>query len=79
MKQTLVILNIAGLLGALIWLMSSPGWEPLVTTVGLVAALIALLYSGGQGSSDKTRMTQKGGKGSTNYQAKGDITVNIKK
>lgn len=75
MKQTLIILNIAGLLGALIWLMTSPGWEPLVTTIGLVAALIALLYSGGQGG-DKTRMTQKGGKGSTNYQAKGDITVN---
>jgi len=77
MKKTLIILNIAGLLGALIWLMTSPGWEPLVTTIGLVAALIALLYNGGQ-RGDKTRMTQKGGKGSTNYQAKGDITVNIK-
>lgn len=78
MKKTLTILNIAGLIGSLIWLMTSPGWEPLVTSIGLVAALIALLHSSGQGG-DKTNMTQKGGKGSTNYQAKGDIAVNIKK
>ncbi len=40
-KITLIILAIAGLLGSLIWLMTSPGWEPLVTSIGLVAALIA--------------------------------------
>jgi hypothetical protein len=78
MKQTLIILNIAGLLGSLIWLMTSPGWEPLVTSIGLVAALIALLYSGGQGG-DKTSMKQKGGKGSTNYQSGQDINIKIQK
>lgn len=41
----------------------------------VVAALITLLYSNRQGD-DKTNMTQENG--STNYQAKGDITVNTK-
>ena len=74
-KKILIILNIAGLLGALIWLFISPDWEPLVTVIGLIAALIALLYGGGD--SGKFKMTQKGGKKSTNYQSAKNI--NIKK
>lgn len=74
-RTILIILNIAGLLGSLIWLLTSPGWEPLVAVIGLIATLIAQLYSGGD-KGNKTKMSQKGGKGSTNIQAKGDITIN---
>ena len=74
MKKTLIILNIAGLLGALIWLMVDTSWEPLVTSIGLVGALIAQISSDNK-SGDKTVMKQKGGKNSKNYQSKGDINI----
>lgn len=78
-RTILIILNIAGLLGSLIWLLTKPEWEPLVTCIGLVATLIAQLYAGKDNNGDKTIMKQKGGKGSTNYQSKGDININTKK
>ncbi|WP_262250400.1 hypothetical protein, partial [Parapedobacter soli] len=72
-KNVIIILNIAGLIGSLIWLMVDKGWEPLVTSIGLIGALIAQIYiSGGTGVS----MKQKGGKGSKNYQSGGDININ---
>jgi hypothetical protein len=74
MKIILIILNIAGLLGALIWLMLEPTWEPLVTSIGLVGALIAQI-SANKTSGDNTIMKQKGGKNSKNYQSKGDINI----
>jgi len=77
-KTILVILNIAGLIGSLVWLYTKPDWEPLVTSLGLIGALIAQLFSGKGDQVRKTIMTQKGGKGSTNYQSKGDIKINIK-
>ena len=40
----------------------------------LITALAALFYSRGC----NTNMTQESGDGSTNYQAKGDITINTK-
>lgn len=73
MKKTLIILNIAGLIGTLIWLMSESGWEPLITSIGLVGTLIAQLANNKSG--DSVKMSQKGGKNSTNYQAKGDIKI----
>ena len=73
-RTVLLILNIAGLIGSLIWLMTNPNWEPLIAVIGLIATLIAQLY--GRDNASKTKMTQKGGKGSTNYQSKGNININ---
>ena len=73
-KSTLIILNIAGLIGTLIWLMVTPSWEPLVTTLGLAGALIAQLKYENDGKGD-INMKQKGGQNSTNYQAGGDIKI----
>jgi len=77
MKKTLLILNIAGLLGALIWLMVDATWEPLVTSIGLVGTLIAQISSN-KNSAEKTVLKQKGGKNSKNYQSKGDINITNK-
>jgi 1,4-dihydroxy-2-naphthoate octaprenyltransferase len=77
-KTVLIILNIAALIGALIWLMIERSWEPLVTALGLVASLIALLYNSDNNQSG-TVMKQRGGKGSTNYQSSGDININSPK
>lgn len=78
-RTILIILNIVGLLGTLIWLLTKPEWEPLVTCIGLIATLIAQLYTDKGDNDDKTIMKQNGGKGSTNYQSKGDININTKK
>lgn len=77
MKKTLIILNIAGLLGALIWLMIEKSWEPLVTSLGLIGSLIALIYNNSQ-TGDNIQMKQKGGKKSKNYQSAGDINIGSK-
>lgn len=73
LKMTLIILNIAGLLASLLWLYSKPGWDSIVTLIGLIASLITLLFTR---RKDRIILKQKGGKGSTNYQSKGDITIN---
>jgi hypothetical protein len=73
-KMIPIIINIAGILGSLIWLMVNPGWEPIVTTLGLIGALIAQIKFGG-GENGGINMKQKGGKGSTNYQSGHDINI----
>jgi hypothetical protein len=73
MQITLLILNLAAIISAVIWLISKPDWEPLVTTIGLLIGLIVQLFSNNSGGGAK--MKQKGGKRSTNYQAGGDITI----
>jgi 1,4-dihydroxy-2-naphthoate octaprenyltransferase len=75
MKNILIIINIAGFIGALIWLMVDSGWEPLVTSIGLVGALIAQIYNS-RNSEGNVKMSQKGGKNSKNFQSKGDININ---
>ncbi|MGB3850536.1 MAG: hypothetical protein WA958_11260, partial [Tunicatimonas sp.] len=73
-KKVLIILNIIGLVGCLIWVVSEPSWEPVVAIVGLIATLIAQLFSTRE-SGNKLKMTQKGDKGSTNYQSNGQMTI----
>jgi len=74
-KKVLIILNIIGLVCCLIWVITDPGWEPVVAIVGLIATLIALFFNAGDGDNG-FKMTQKGGKGSTNYQSNGNMTIN---
>lgn len=76
-KKILIVLNIVGLLVSLVWLFNQMELEPLVTSIGLIATLIAQLYTDRNNYPDNLTMKQKGGKGSTNYQSKGDININI--
>ncbi len=77
MKKILIILNIASLIGTLIWLMQEKSWEPLVTSLGLIGSLIALIYSNSS-SLTRVKMKQKGGKKSKSYQSAGNMTINNK-
>jgi uncharacterized membrane protein len=77
MKKSLITLNIASLIGALLWLMSEKSWEPLIASMGLIGSLIALIYSNNQ-SGGKIKMKQKGGKKSKNYQSARDINIGSK-
>lgn len=40
MKKAVLIVEVVALFGAIAWLIATPSWEPLVTTLLLVAALI---------------------------------------
>ena len=77
MKKILIILNIASLIAALIWLMQEKSWEPLVTSLGLIGSLIVLINSNSN-SQRKVKMKQKGGKNSKNYQSAGNIKISNK-
>lgn len=77
-KKILIVLNIAGLLASLVWLYYQRELEPLITSIGLIGTLIAQLYADKNSNSDNLTMKQQGGKGSKNYQSKGDININIK-
>lgn len=77
-KKILIVLNIAGLLASLVWLYNQRELEPLITAIGLIGTLLAQLYGESNNNSDNISMNQKGGKGSTNYQSKGDININTK-
>lgn len=74
-KKIIIILTVAGLICSLIWLMTDHSWEPLVTSIGLVTALIAEIFSGNDSNKNSTLIKQTGGKGSTNYQSGGDINI----
>lgn len=75
MKLTLLILNILALIVSIIWLALKPDWEPVVTTIGCIAGLIAQYFTN-YVNNGKEKMTQKSGKNSKNYQSYGDITIN---
>lgn len=73
-NKILILLNILALIAAIIWLFFSPDWEPLVTSLGLISSLIVLVRKNSENGN--IQMTQKGGKGSVNYQSSGDININ---
>jgi hypothetical protein len=73
-KKVLIILNILGLVGSVIWVVTQPGWEPVVGIFALIGTLIVQLFNTSDGVNS-FKLTQKGGKGSTNYQSTGNITV----
>lgn len=77
-KKILIILNFTGLIFSLIWLYKQFEWEPLVTSIGALGILITQIFTGKTDKPKSINMNQKGGNGSTNYQSKGHIKINIK-
>jgi len=74
----LIRLNIVALVLAIIWMVSNPDFEPLISAITLICTLIGLKHT--QASKEKkedsnTTMVQNSGNHSTNYQAKGNITI----
>lgn len=77
MKIILISLNIIALLSAAYWFLSKPDWEPFITSIGLLTALIAQLYTGNKNDNSGIRMKQKGGNGSTNIQSGRDTKITV--
>jgi len=75
MKIILGIINLLALIGAIIWWISNPDWEPAVTTIGLFGGLLAQAFTN---EEIKTMIRQKinSKNDSHNYQAGGDQTIN---
>lgn len=74
MKIVLAIINFVALVGAIIWWVTAPDWEPGVTSIGLFGALIAQIFTSEELRS-KIKLSQKSNKGSSNYQAAGNQTI----
>ena len=76
-KMILIVLNVFGLLGALIWLLTKPDWESFVTCIGLIATLITQLNTSKENNNDTTIMKQKGGKASDVSESQNAIAVRL--
>lgn len=74
MKIVLAIISFVALIGAIIWWVTAPDWEPAVTSIGLFGALLAQILTSDEIKS-KMKLSQKSEKNSHNYQAGGDQTI----
>ncbi|TCN59400.1 hypothetical protein D0809_05770 [Flavobacterium circumlabens] len=72
-KTIIILLNILAFLTSVIWLYMDQTLEPLISTLSLTGTLLVLFFNNDNDS--KTKMRQKGGKNSTNYQAGGNINL----
>ena len=70
----MAIINFIALIGAAIWLITAPDWEPLVTSIGLFGTLLAQIFTSEE-LKYKLKLSQKSNKNSHNYQAAGSQTI----
>ena len=78
-KKAILLLNIIGLIITLIWLYHDRSWEPLASSILLIATLIPQFFYKTvteESSQNNITMKQKGGKNSNNFQSAGNIIVN---
>lgn len=74
MRITLVIINLIALIGAILWWITAPDWEPAITSLGLFGAIIAQILTSDEIRSNlKQKINSK--KESHNYQSGGDQTI----
>jgi len=78
MRTTLIIINLTALVGAIIWLIASPDWEPLVTSIVLLGGLITQFFPNTEWIQ-KIKFNIKAKKNSHTYQTAGDLTVHDNK
>jgi hypothetical protein len=74
MRIVLAIISFVALIGSVIWWVTTPDWEPAVTSVGLFGALLAQIFSSDEIKS-KMNLSQKSENYSHNYQAGGDQNI----
>jgi hypothetical protein len=74
MRSVIIVLEIIAIAVAVYWWSVDGGIEPIVTLIVLTGALIGSIYSL---RKIRSSFNQQGGKNSKNFQAKGDININI--
>lgn len=76
-SKILIILNVIGLILAILWWYFAPDFEPAITTIGLTTALIGQIFiNEKKGAKRNIKMNQKSGANSNNIQVGGDINQN---
>jgi len=74
MRIILAIISFVALVGAIIWWITQPDWEPAVTSIGLFGALLAQIFTSDE-IKQKIKIKIEGKKDSHNYQSGGDQTI----
>jgi glucose dehydrogenase len=74
----LKLLTAALMVGGIAWAIWEPGFEPALAALSGLVGFISLFIVERSKAKPPT-MRQHGGKGSTNYQAGGDMTINSNK
>lgn len=74
LRNTLLTVNTIALVASILWIIKNPDYEPVISTLVLVATLIGLWIT--DTTEEKAlKQKQKGGKNSKNYQAGRDINI----
>lgn len=74
MRIILAIITFCAFIGAVIWLIVKPDWEPAITAIGFLGALLTQIFTSDEIKS-KLKLVQKSSKGSHNYQSSGNQTI----
>lgn len=73
-SNILIFINIISLILAVLWWYSSREYEPIITCLGLLGALIVQVFVRENSKrQNNIKMTQKSGKNSTNIQIGGNL------
>ena len=74
MKIVLAIISFVALIGAILWWVAAPDWEPAITSIVLFGALLAQIFTSDE-IKTKLKLSHKSGKNSHSYQAGGNQTI----
>lgn len=74
LRNILLIINALALGASILWAITAPGFEPIITLLTLIATLFGLLITK-TGGIKIFKQNQKGAKYSKNYQAGHDINI----
>lgn len=77
-NSILVLINSIALIGAILWFINDRDWEPLVTSLTLLATLIGLIFTRNKKKNKAIIMKQKVKNNSTGIQAGRDINIKNK-
>lgn len=83
MRRVILILDLLAFVASLIWAMMEPDYEPFIAVITTLGVLLAILFTKRKNSRDETNrasgkstiLSQNAGDNSTQYQAKGDISI----
>jgi hypothetical protein len=74
MKIVIGLINLIALIGAIVWWLAAPDWEPAVTSLALFSALLAQVFTNDEIRS-RINLIQWFNKGSHNYQTTGNQAI----
>lgn len=77
-NSILILINSIALIGAILWFINERDWEPLVTSLTLLATLIGLIFTRNKKKNKAIIMKQKVKNNSTGIQAGRDINIKNK-